>query len=258
MVSKTKVIRPNSLPVIPESEVGTLPHSKHTQDLLNTLPAQSRSRSQCQIQTFLHGFNIFFSPFETQIGFSINPNTDTHLRRLNNHELCAAADYKSDSVLLRGYKSKARTNRPIQTPSQRLRESTHLLEAGNVQVEDEIVVIRTARSAADMVPCHLPPWRTTGITHTHTHKSHMLPFGLQVYAYMRLFYCGHQNAGLDIAAYCDDKIGWEACVENRLGWQQKRKNSGRENYFMSPGFLNKHKLCFVRSGREHLQKAQIP
>lgn len=42
----------------------------------------------------------------------------------------------------------------------------YLLEAGHMQREDEIVIIRTAGSTANVVPCDLPSWWTADMTHS--------------------------------------------------------------------------------------------
>lgn len=42
--------------------------------------------------------------------------------------------------------------------SQLQQKCASLLEPGDMQGEDEIIVIRTAGSAADVVSCHLPSW----------------------------------------------------------------------------------------------------
>ena len=38
-----------------------------------------------------------------------------------------------------------------------------------MQGEDEIIIIRTARSTANMVPCNLPSWPTTDKINSHLH-----------------------------------------------------------------------------------------
>lgn len=157
MVSSTKVIRPNSLPVIPEREAGTLPQ-KHTQ----------RQRFSW------HTHNISLSFLNIRL----------------------TASEKTQSFLL---------------------------EAGHMQAEDEIVVIRAACSTANVITCYLPSWWTTGMMHMLLIDSHVqcnsLTSGLQICAYMVLFYSINQNCiGKKWCLYVNGVLRWKHCLcrENKV------------------------------------------